>query len=140
MTRRPAALCSILLLVAALALGACERVDVEQIRDCERVIPALEGPGARIEVLRGAPDPAAENAVVVHYRVLGGPAGAETHWISCRFGGADLEAGRRSLTAVATDREGQLSAVQLQLLRRFWLGSPEAQAEISSKTRCWTPK
>ncbi len=34
--------------MAALALGACERVDVEQLRDCERVIPALEGPGGML--------------------------------------------------------------------------------------------
>ncbi len=125
---RPAGRSFLLLLLAALALGACERVDVEQLRDCERVIPALEDPGTRIEVLRGEPDPAAENAVVVHYRTLGGPGGPERHWVSCRFGGAGLEAERRSLTAVATDRQGLLSGIQLQILRRFWLGSLEAQA------------
>jgi branched-chain amino acid transport system permease protein len=128
MTPRPASPYSLLLLLATLALGACEKVDVEQVRDCERVIPALEDPGARIEVLRGEPDPAAENAVVVHYRTLGGPEGPERHWLSCRFGGAGLEAERRSLTAVTTDRQGLLSGIQLQILRRFWLGSLEAQA------------
>ena len=61
MPPRPAcpACCTLLLLsLAALALGACERVDIEQVRDCERVIPALEDPGRRIEYLRGERDPA----------------------------------------------------------------------------------
>lgn len=131
MPPRPAcpACCTLLLLsLAALALGACERVDIEQVRDCERVIPALEDPGRRIEYLRGERDPAAKNAVVVHYRVHGRPEGPETHWVSCRFGGGGLDAERRRLTAVATDRKGVLSEVQLQILRRFWLGSLEAQA------------
>ena len=135
MIPRPAGHYSLLLLLAALALGACERVDVEQVRDCERVIPALEDPGTGIEVLRGEPDPAAENAVVVHYRTLGGPAGPERHWVSCRFGGAGLEAERRSLSAVATDRQGLLSGIQLQILRRFWLGSLEAQAGAQAAPR-----
>jgi branched-chain amino acid transport system permease protein len=128
MAPRPARLISNLLLLAALALGACERLDIEQVRDCERVIPALEDPGTRIEVLRGERHPAAKNAVVVHYRTLAGPEGPRTHWVSCRFGGAGLEAERRSLMAVTTDREGALSEIQLQILRRFWLGSLEAQA------------
>jgi branched-chain amino acid transport system permease protein len=128
MATRPASLYSILPLLAALVVAACERVDVEQLRDCERVIPALEDPETRIEVLRGERDPAAENAVVVHYRTLGGPQDPRSHWVSCRFGGKDLEAERRTLTAVVTDREGALSEIQLQILRRFWLGSLEAQA------------
>jgi branched-chain amino acid transport system permease protein len=131
MTTRPARRSRrilVLLGLAALALGACERVDIEQARDCERVIPALEDPGHRIEVLRVQRDPATENAVVVHYRVHGGPDGPRPHWVSCRFGGGGLEADRRILTGVATDREGSFSAVRLQILRRFWLGSLEAQA------------
>ena len=132
MTRRPPGNLSPLLLLAALSLGACDRIDAEQLRDCERVIPALEALGTRIEVLHGEPDPTAENAVVVHYRILGGPAEPARHWVSCRFGGADLEAERRNITAIATDREGQLSAVQLQILRRFWLGTLEAQADVQA--------
>jgi branched-chain amino acid transport system permease protein len=129
-TACPSRFVLLLLSLWALALGACERLDIEQLRDCERVIPALEEPGRRIAVLRGERDPAAAHAVIVHYRVHDGPEGPEIHWVSCRFGGGGLEVERRILTAVVTDREGALSEVQLEILRRFWLGSLEAQAGV----------
>jgi branched-chain amino acid transport system permease protein len=113
-------------LAAALALAACADVDVEQLRICERLIPAIEAPGAAIEVTQGTTDPGSENAVRVAYR-LGSDAQA-AHWISCRFGGSGFERDRLRLTGVVTDREGALSEIGVFLLRRYWLDLYEAQA------------
>ena len=107
-------------------LAGCADADVEQVKICERLIPALEAPAARIEVGRSGPDPAAENAVTVEYRLLG-PGAPATRWISCRFGGSGFERNRLRLIGVATESEGELSAVRVFLLRQYWLGLYEGQ-------------
>ncbi|MGH6897247.1 MAG: branched-chain amino acid ABC transporter permease [Geminicoccaceae bacterium] len=113
-------------LVIALSLAACAGVDVEQLRICERLIPALEARGAEIEIVQGTIDPAAKNAVRVEYRV--GSDAPPAHWISCRFGGRGFERDRLRLIGVVTDREGALSEIRVFLLRRYWLDLYEAQA------------
>jgi branched-chain amino acid transport system permease protein len=113
-----------------LVAAACSEVDIEQARDCEVLIPALEEPAATVEILRREADPTAENAVVIHYRSRGSSGPAETHWVACRFGGADFARDRRDLKAVATDRDGAFSEIRLQILRRFWLSSVESQAAV----------
>jgi branched-chain amino acid transport system permease protein len=113
-------------LAAALALAACTDVDFEQLRICERLIPAIEAPGAAIEVAQGTTDPGIENAVRLEYR-LGSDAEA-AHWISCQFGGRGFERDRLRLIGVVTDREGALSEIRVFLLRRYWLDLYEAQA------------
>jgi branched-chain amino acid transport system permease protein len=112
--------------VAWLLVG-CADADIEQIKICERLIPAIEAPAARIEVGQSGADPAIENAVTVAYRLVG-PDAPAARWISCRFGGSGFERDRLRLTGVATASEGELSAVRVFLLRQYWLGWYEGQA------------
>ena len=112
---------------AAVSLAACADADVEQLRICERLIPAIEAQGAEVEVTQGAADPSAENenTVRIEYRV--GPGALPARWISCRFGGSGFERDRLRLTGVVTDREGALSEIRVFLLRRYWLDLYEGQ-------------
>ena len=119
-------------LAAAWLLVGCADADVEQVRICERLIPAIEAPAARIEIGQSGADPAIENAVTVAYRLVGPGAPAE-RWISCRFGGSGFERDRLRLTGVATASEGELSAVRVFLLRQYWLGWYEGQAAAAGE-------
>jgi branched-chain amino acid transport system permease protein len=105
-------------------LASCSRLDVEQARLCERLIPAIEAPGAPFEIIAREKEGSARHAVRIRYR---GADGAE-RWLSCRFAGGGLEQDRLRLIGAATDREGELSEVQVYLLRTFWLGLYEGQA------------
>jgi branched-chain amino acid transport system permease protein len=105
-------------------LASCSRLDVEQARLCERLIPAIEMPGAPFEIIAREREGSARHAVRIRYR---GDDGAE-RWLSCRFAGGGLEQDRLRLIGAATDREGELSEVQVYLLRTFWLGLYEGQA------------
>jgi branched-chain amino acid transport system permease protein len=109
-------------------LAGCADADVEQLRICERLIPALEPEGAKIERVRASADPSAAHAVRVDYRVLGPDGAADGGWISCRFGGGGFERDRLLLTGVVTAREGALSEIAVFMLRRYWLDLYEAQA------------
>ncbi|HSA79332.1 MAG TPA: hypothetical protein VLE23_00835, partial [Geminicoccaceae bacterium] len=116
-----------------LVLAACAELDVEQARLCERLIPALEEAGTDIAVTGREVDPVAPNAVLVRYRALE-PGAAEApqsaeRWLSCRFAGRGFERDRLMLTGLVTDREGELSEVRTFLLRRYWLGVYEGQAQ-----------
>ena len=55
----------------AWSLAGCAEADVEQLKICQRLIPAIEAEGAQIEVVRGTTDPAAANAVRIEYRLIG---------------------------------------------------------------------
>ncbi len=124
----PGARCWRALGLALLALAGCTGLDVEQARLCERVIPGIEGSGAPIEILGSEPDRSAEHGVVVRYRIAE-PGGSEpARWLACRFGGAGFERDRLRLIGVASDRAGELSEVQVYLLRQFWLGLYETEA------------
>jgi branched-chain amino acid transport system permease protein len=130
--------------VAVLALAllgtACSELDVEQLRICERLAPALEPEGAAIEITGSAVDPTAPNAVRVDYRLVPPDAGA-AHWISCRFGGGGFEQDRLRLVGVVSDRAGALSEIGVFLLRQYWLdryetqGATAAPEEAASRSR-----
>lgn len=113
-------------LVLALSLAACADGDVEQLKICERLVPAIEPSDKDIEIAQTTTDPTAENAVRVAYRTVG-PGAEGEHWVSCRFGGRGFERDRLRLIGVVTDRDGALSDVQVFLLRRYWLDLYEAQ-------------
>jgi branched-chain amino acid transport system permease protein len=120
--------------ICLLALSACAELDVEQARLCERLIPALEEAATDLTVTGREVDPAVANAVLVRYRALEPHAAAEAprsaeRWLSCRFGGSGFERDRLRLTGVVTDRDGELSEVRTFLLRRYWLGLYEGQAQ-----------
>jgi branched-chain amino acid transport system permease protein len=111
----------------AWTLAGCAEADVEQLRICERLIPAIEPEGAQIELMGGASDPAAAHAVRVEYRVLGPNETPDGSWISCRFGGSGFERDRLRLIGVVTAREGVLSEIGVFMLRRYWLDLYEGQ-------------
>lgn len=112
----------LLRLAALLLLTSCGGVDSEQSALCRRLIPAFDaGP---VEVLRA--EPAADHGVVLHYR-----AGGAERWIACRFQGGFFDGGRHALAAVATDREGWLSAMPFTMLR-IWAGLPPPGARSVS--------
>ncbi|HEX3207952.1 MAG TPA: branched-chain amino acid ABC transporter permease [Geminicoccaceae bacterium] len=115
-----------------LAPAGCARLDAEQARLCERVIPAVEEVEAPVEILRSEPDPSAAHGVVVRYRVAEPAGQAPAHWIACRFGGGGFERDRLTLTGVTTDQAGALSDIQVYLLRQYWLGLYEGQAQAAT--------
>jgi branched-chain amino acid transport system permease protein len=117
-------------LALAWPLAGCAEADVEQLRICERLIPAIEAESAKIELVRGVTDPAAANAVRVEYRVVGPNGTLDGSWISCRFGGSGFERDRLRLTGVVTAREGALSDIAVFMLRRYWLDLYEAQRTL----------
>ena len=102
-------------------------MDVEQLKICERLIPALEAEDARIGVMRGTADPAVANAVRIEYRLIGRTKRRTGSWISCRFGGSGFARDRLRLTGVVTAREGALSEIAVFMLRRYWLDLYEGQ-------------
>jgi branched-chain amino acid transport system permease protein len=114
-------------LALAWSLAGCAEADVEQLKVCERLIPAVEAEGAGIEIVRGTTDPAAANAVRVEYRLIEANGTAKDSWISCRFGGSGFARDRLRVTAVVTAREGALSEITVFMLRRYWLDLYEAQ-------------
>jgi branched-chain amino acid transport system permease protein len=114
-------------LALARSLAGCAQADVEQLKICERLIPAIEAEGAQVEVVRGTTDPGAANAVRVEYRLIEANGTSEDGWISCRFGGSGFARDRLRLTGVVTAREGALSEITVFMLRRYWLDRYEAQ-------------
>jgi branched-chain amino acid transport system permease protein len=129
-------------LALAWGLTNCSEADIEQLQICERLIPAIEAEGAKIEGVRGSTDAAAENAVRVEYRVIGPDAPPDGSWISCRFSGRGFERDRLQLTGVVTARDGVLSDIRVFLLRRYWLDLYESQAgdrdQPASDGRSWS--
>jgi branched-chain amino acid transport system permease protein len=117
----------LLVLTLAGIVTGCGELDPEQLRVCERLIPALEADGARIEIVRAGADTAA-NAVRIEYRTIGASGNPDGSWISCRFGGSGFERDRLRLTGVVTGAEGALSEIRVFMLRRYWLDRYEAQA------------
>jgi branched-chain amino acid transport system permease protein len=115
-------------LALLLALAGCARLDAEQARLCERVIPGIEGSDAPIELLGSEPDPTAEHGVIVRYRLSGVDSQEAVHWLACRFGGGGFQRDRLKLIGVATDQAGAFSDIQVYLLRQYWLGRYEAEA------------
>ena len=115
-------------LVLLVATAGCARFDVEQAQLCERVIPGVEGTDARIEVLGSEADPGVAHGVIVRYRITGPEGQAAERWLACRFGGGGFQRDRLKLTGVVTEQAGELSDVQVYLLRQYWLGLYEAEA------------
>ena len=118
-----------------LALGACDKVDNEQARLCVDLIAALDGK-APSRIVDTLPDPNSEHGIVVHY--LEDEKGMRERWIACRFGGSGLELGRLDLTGVMTDREGELSEVDLVILKRWWLGEFGAGLDERARAGVWS--
>ncbi len=106
-----------------LALAGCGGLDREQVDVCARLIPALDQRTITIER-----QSAAGGTVALHYRATDASGRDSAHWITCRFAGRGLQQDRLRITAVRTDRQGELSPVALFMLREYWLGRYAAQA------------
>ncbi len=131
--RRLAALPILLLTAALLILTGCG-VDSEQALLCRKLIPAFDS--APITEVDAQETSGGTPSVRLNYR-----AGAESHWITCRFGGRFFDENRHELLAVATDRTGPLTEMQLIMLR-VWARLPYARIGLppdSTATRANTP-
>ncbi|MGH1571745.1 hypothetical protein ACRAWG_15030 [Methylobacterium sp. P31] len=97
-------------------LAACQdTLRRERVATCRRALPAI-APQAGIRLLRAAPG-AGSNTVRVDYAE-----GNRQHWLTCRF-----DAGS---TIVALATEGaSLSGPSLYMLKRFYLDTPDAEAD-----------
>lgn len=110
-------------------------MDIEQAHLCERVIGAFEPAYDRIEVIHREKPQDADYQVKITYRAPESTGEASDHWVTCGFGGGHFDRDRLELVAVATDREGVLSGMELFWLKR-WLNiewplapaAPEAQS------------
>lgn len=123
MTRR-ATLVRTLALPAALAAAACSPIDDGQADLCRSVLPAVEMDGP-LRVLSVAPDADVPKVIRLHYAVgTDGRIGV----LRCAFAGGRLDRGRLDLLAVEVDGV-PLGGARLHLMKRFWLGDPEALAE-----------
>ncbi len=116
-------------LSAIVLLASCSRSDVEQVRLCQSIIPALENTDSTV-TFGAATVPENETyAVRIAYTTGDDP---DPHWIICRFTGGRLSSQRLGLIGVETDRAGKLSDVKLHILRRFWLGSFQLRHQESA--------
>jgi branched-chain amino acid transport system permease protein len=106
------------------ALGACDRLDAEEVRVCRIALPALNPPGSAIVVL-GARRGAEAGSVRIDYRVA--QEGTSTdRFALCRFGPRRLR-GRPELLGIATE-SGPLTGASVHLLRRHYIDTPEGAA------------
>ncbi|MFS2011046.1 branched-chain amino acid ABC transporter permease [Azospirillum sp. CT11-132] len=101
-----------LLCLVLLLLTGCG-VDADQDALCRKLIPAFDdGPVTDLSTRSYAED---KRVLRVDYR-----SGGQAHWIACRFAGTSMEEGRRTLAAVATDRNGWLTGIRFAMLQQ-WL-------------------
>ncbi len=115
-------------LMVMLSLTACGP-DPEQASLCQSLLPALDRSGSALEIVGRQAAADGTPGVSIRYR----RSGEETvHEVTCRFAGGRLDKGRLRLVGVSTDLEGPLSQVRLYMLRRYWLGWPEARARQSA--------
>jgi branched-chain amino acid transport system permease protein len=110
------------------ALAGCAVVDTGRARICRSIVPALNAPGAPLEIVRAAPL-AKGDGVRVTYRVRA-PTGTLQHrFVECRFAaGGHASPERESLVGVTTEA-GPLGEVRLHMLKRFWLDREGAAAD-----------
>nr|WP_286208779.1 branched-chain amino acid ABC transporter permease [Azospirillum sp. A1-3] len=88
-------------------------VDADQDALCRKLIPAFDdGPVTDLSTRSYTED---KRVLRVDYR-----SGGQAHWIACRFAGTSMEEGRRTLAAVATDRNGWLTGIRFAMLQQ-WL-------------------
>jgi branched-chain amino acid transport system permease protein len=127
--RRPGFAGALACLLLGFLLTACDGPDVEQVDVCARLIPALDERGIAIERQSGG-----DQTVTLHYRTTDERGRTTRHWITCSFAGRGLQEDRLRLTAVSTDRQGELSPVELFMLRQYWLGRYEAQARAAPES------
>ena len=119
------------LAVVALTLlaAACARIDSDQARVCESIVPAVEISAPFVRLISTRPlAPSGGARVRVDYAVPDASGHDRKSFLICRFGGADFSLDRLRVTGLAGP-DGPWSEVELLLLNRFWLGELGAVAE-----------
>jgi branched-chain amino acid transport system permease protein len=114
-------------LAAFLALAGCSTlVETDQARLCRMALPALAPPDAVIAILEQTAFPDGRG-LRVDYRLteLGAP--TQTRFAECRFRLPGRPKRSEDLIGVTTDG-GPLSDVELFMLIRYWLTTPDARA------------
>jgi branched-chain amino acid transport system permease protein len=109
-----------LLLCLLVAAAGCGQRGERERRICEQLVEPLLPPAARF-VLAPSDDavPPAETDILVGYRVMGAPVTEE--WIACGFERGANAFAPSELVRVVTSARGPISAIELFLLREFWL-------------------
>ncbi|WP_165498137.1 branched-chain amino acid ABC transporter permease [Siculibacillus lacustris] len=131
--RLPASLACLAVLAFGLSiLAACAVIDPLNRETCISLVPALEGPDARVTVLAVAETPERRDNLRVRYRVeVPGSPGRVTDLV-CAFGDETGSGDRRALLGVRT-ADGDLGPSRLYFLKRFWLGDPAALADSATR-------
>lgn len=118
----------LLLIVWSTALLAgCQRLpDTELGRTCRSILPAINPPAARIEVL--STSAAGEYGVEVAYSVQAGNAPPRNRRLICHFAPHEWASGRLpEIESLVSDGD-RMGPLRTALLRRFWLATPEGAA------------
>jgi branched-chain amino acid transport system permease protein len=109
------------------AVAGCAVVDAGRARVCRSIIPALNAPGAALEIVRTTALMRGDGVRVI-YR-LRTAALPKDRFVECRFAaGGHASPERDRLVGVATEA-GPLGEVRLHLLKRFWLDREGAAAD-----------
>ncbi|HEX5957024.1 MAG TPA: branched-chain amino acid ABC transporter permease, partial [Hyphomicrobiaceae bacterium] len=119
----------VLLLTALgiISLAACQRMpDIELARTCRSVLPAINPPGARVDVL--STSAVGETAIEVVYSAHARDAPPRQRRLTCTFAPSEWASGRLpEIETLISDGE-RIGPVRIALLRRFWLSTPEGTA------------
>jgi branched-chain amino acid transport system permease protein len=115
-------------LLLGLALAGCQDLaDADQSRICRTLLPALNPPGTRINIVH-ASTTEPDHALRIVYRAEPPDEPARTRFASCQFSGEGLARNKQELVGVRTDL-GRLSGVSMLFLRRFYLADPTSVLE-----------
>jgi branched-subunit amino acid ABC-type transport system permease component len=115
-------------LAAALAAAGCvAAIDAGQARLCRSILPALNAPGATLDLVDTAPLAGGEG-VVIAYGVVSAT-GRRSRILECRFATRGPVAGAGSRLVAVTTEAGPLGDLRLYVLKRFWLGGDGVSAD-----------
>jgi len=114
-----------LLLATVLLLAGCLPFsDGDQYRLCRQILPAINGEGATLQILRHGPW---ENrGIRIDYRVQDSQGPERGRALICQFAASTLEANRLDLRRLIVDGD-EMSGSEIFMLKRFWLETPDAE-------------
>lgn len=116
------------LLLVALTLASCARIDADEARLCRAVVPTLQPGDTTYRVSEPQPVANAPHAVRLPYTAIDEAHAEHRHVVTCSFEPREAPDTPPRLRAVETD-EVVLSFPQIYFLQRFWLDKPDAILE-----------
>jgi branched-chain amino acid transport system permease protein len=114
------------LLAAGLLAGCSPVLETDQARLCRMALPALMPADQRITIVSQRPDPDGRGLTVAFTTETAGGE-PEDHAATCRFREPGRPRESRDLTSLTLDGEA-LSDIELYMLVRYWLATPEGRA------------